>query len=212
MLRGLTYLQTVSGENQGNVVLWMQPDGTLNPSADPPELPDPSDSGASYWLARTIWALGEGYRAFRDADPGVRRLPAAATRACHRRRRPPGPHPNYDEMQTVDGLQWPSWLIVDWADASSEAIYGLPPTRKRAAVPPGFSPYSGWGKVWHSCSSGRLVAGPIGPIMPWARSRSVGMPGAIRCPEPWRPPVPPSGTPGGSGWRCARWAASRLTS
>jgi hypothetical protein len=69
MLRGLTYLQTVSGPNAGNVVLWMQPDGTLNPSAEPKELPDPSDSDASYWLARTIWALGEGYAAFEQTDP-----------------------------------------------------------------------------------------------------------------------------------------------
>ena len=69
MLRGLTYLQTVSGRNAGNVVLWMQPDGTLNPSAEPVELPDPSDSDASYWLARTVWALGEGYAAFKGDDP-----------------------------------------------------------------------------------------------------------------------------------------------
>ena len=68
MLRGLTYLQTASGENAGNVVLWMQPDGTLNPSAEPVELPDPSDSDASYWVARTIWALGEGYAAFAATD------------------------------------------------------------------------------------------------------------------------------------------------
>ena len=70
MLRGLTYLQTTTpGEDAGNVVLWMQPDGTLNPSAEPKELPDPSDSDASYWLARTIWALGEGYAAFEQSDP-----------------------------------------------------------------------------------------------------------------------------------------------
>jgi hypothetical protein len=31
LLRGLTYLQTASGPNAGNVVLWMQPDGGLNP-------------------------------------------------------------------------------------------------------------------------------------------------------------------------------------
>ena len=68
MLRGLTYLQTASGENAGNVVLWMQPDGTLNRSAKPVELPDPSDSDASYWVARTIWALGEGYAAFAATD------------------------------------------------------------------------------------------------------------------------------------------------
>lgn len=63
MLRGLTYLQTTSGADAGNVVLWMQPDGALNRSARPVELPDPSDSGPSYWLARTVWALGEGYAA-----------------------------------------------------------------------------------------------------------------------------------------------------
>ena len=64
LLRGLTFLQSPNG----NVVLWMQPDGTLNPSADPAELPDPSDSGPAYWLARTVWALGEGYAVFRRAD------------------------------------------------------------------------------------------------------------------------------------------------
>jgi hypothetical protein len=68
LLRGLTYMQTATGPNAGNVVLWMQPRGTLNPSPVPLELPDPSDSAASYWLARTVWALGEGYRAFADAD------------------------------------------------------------------------------------------------------------------------------------------------
>ena len=34
MLRGLTYLQTASGPDAGNVVLWMQPDGTLAPEPD----------------------------------------------------------------------------------------------------------------------------------------------------------------------------------
>jgi hypothetical protein len=65
LLRGVTYLQTSSGPDAGNVVLWMQPDGTLNPSPTPTEEPDPSDSGPSYWPARTIWALGEGDAAFR---------------------------------------------------------------------------------------------------------------------------------------------------
>jgi hypothetical protein len=47
----------------------MQPVRTLYPSAEPIELPNPSDSEASYWLARTIWAFGEGYAAFVDAAP-----------------------------------------------------------------------------------------------------------------------------------------------
>ncbi len=35
LLRAVAYFQTSSGPDAGNVVLWMQPDGTLNPSADP---------------------------------------------------------------------------------------------------------------------------------------------------------------------------------
>ena len=93
MLRGLTYLQTASGPNAGNVVLWMQPDGTLNPSADPVELPDPSDSDASFWLARTIWALGEGYAAFEKSDPAFARFLRDRLELSTRRGRPSGPRP-----------------------------------------------------------------------------------------------------------------------
>ena len=52
----------------------MQPDGTFNPSPEPVELPDPSDSAESYWLARTVWALGEGYREFKSIDPAFARF------------------------------------------------------------------------------------------------------------------------------------------
>ena len=76
LLRGVAYHQTVTGPDAGNVVLWMQPDGTLNPSAEPVEQPDPSDSEESYWLARTIWALGEGYAAFRQP---TRRSPGSSS-------------------------------------------------------------------------------------------------------------------------------------
>ena len=31
--------------------------------------PNPSDSAESFWLARTVWALGEGYAGFKTADP-----------------------------------------------------------------------------------------------------------------------------------------------
>ena len=70
LLRTITYMQTLTNDaRRGNFVLWMEPNGTLNPSAIPTESPDPSDSGQSYWLARSIWALGEGYAAFQHADP-----------------------------------------------------------------------------------------------------------------------------------------------
>ena len=124
MLRGLTYLQTTTGAQRGNVVLWMQPDGTLNPSAEPVEQPDPSDSDASYWLARTIWALGEGYAAFERTDPAFARFLARrldlATGAIDRQ-----VLDAYGQHLDIDGQQTPAWLIADGADASAEAVLGL---------------------------------------------------------------------------------------
>jgi len=128
LLRGLAYLQSPNG----NVVLWMQPDGTLNPSADPVELPDPSDSDASYWLARSVWAFGEGYRAFRLQDPAFARFLAGrldlALGALDRE-----VLSKYPETQVVDGRSVPAWLIVDGADATAEAMLGLAAYRSPAS-------------------------------------------------------------------------------
>ena len=124
MLRGLTYLQTTTGAHRGNVVLWMQPDGTLHPSAEPVEQPDPSDSDASYWLARTVWALGEGYAAFKRTDPAFSRFLAQrlhlATGAIDRQ-----VLDAYGTYLQIDGKKTPAWLIADGADASAEAVLGL---------------------------------------------------------------------------------------
>jgi YD repeat-containing protein len=125
LLRSVTYMQTLTDDSRrGNFVLWMQPDGTLNPSADPKELPDPSDSDASYWLARSIWALGEGYEAFRAADPDFASFLHArlelALDALDRE-----VLVRYGTHRVFDGANFPAWLIVDGADASSEAVYGL---------------------------------------------------------------------------------------
>lgn len=124
LLRGLTYLQTASGPHAGNVVLWMQPDGALNPSALPKEEPDPSDSANSYWLARTIWALGEGYRAFVHHDRAFARfLRQRLDLAIHALDQ--DSLSRFGEYQSVDGARTPAWLIVDGADASAEAVLGL---------------------------------------------------------------------------------------
>src|SRR4029453_11480332 len=136
LLRGVTYLQTSSGPNAGNVVLWMQPDGTLNLTPTPPDNPNPSDSGPSYWLARTIWALGEGYAAFRTIDPAFARFLRErldlALDALDRQVL----DPRYGTYQVVDGLRWPAWLIVDGADASSEALHGLGASVRAGAAAP----------------------------------------------------------------------------
>ena len=172
MLRGVTYLQTATGPNAGNVVLWMQPDGTLNPSAEPVELPDPSDSDASYWLARTIWALGEGYAAFAEADPAfagfLRDRLELAVDAVDRQ-----VLDAYGQLLSIDGEPAPAWLIADGADASAEAVLGL-----SAYVEEGGSAKAR--RVLTQLSEGiaELAAGdaqtwPMGAVRPWALSRSV---------------------------------------
>jgi len=124
LLRGLTYLQDATGPHAGDVVLWMQPDGRLHPTATPADTPDPSDSGASYWLARTVWALGEGYAAFRTQDPGFGRFRAAredlAVRALDRQ-----VLSRYPRTVLVDGRHRPAWLVTGGADATAEALLGL---------------------------------------------------------------------------------------
>jgi hypothetical protein len=173
LLRGVAYLQTSSGPDAGNVVLWMQPDGTLNLSPTPPDNPDPSDSGPSYWLARTIWALGEGYAAFHTADPAFARFLRErldlALDALDRQVL----DPRYGTYQTVDGLRWPAWLIVDGADASSEALYGLV-----AYVRAGADARAGRDLTRLATGIAAMPLGdarhwPFGAIMPWGLSRSV---------------------------------------
>ncbi|HEV3015256.1 MAG TPA: hypothetical protein VG499_18445 [Actinomycetota bacterium] len=173
LLRGVTYLQTSSGPDAGNVVLWMQPDGTLNPSPTPTEEPDPSDSGPSYWLARTIWALGEGYAAFRAADPAfagfLRERLELSLDALDRQVL----DPRYGTYQTVDGLRLPAWLIVDGADASSEAVYGL-----AAYVRAGGPARARLDLRRLADGVARMPLGdvrdwPYGALLPWARSRSL---------------------------------------
>src|SRR4029453_5531818 len=173
LLRGVTYLQTSSGPNAGNVVLWMQPDGTLNLTPTPPDNPNPSDSGPSYWLARTIWALGEGYAAFRTIDPAFARFLRErldlALDALDRQVL----DPRYGTYQVVDGLRWPAWLIVDGADASSEALYGLVASVRAGADARASRDLTRLASGIAAMPLGDARHWPFGAIMPWGLSRSV---------------------------------------
>jgi hypothetical protein len=172
MLRGLTYLQTVSGRNAGNVVLWMQPDGTLNRSAEPKELPDPSDSDASYWLARTIWALGEGYAAFRGKDPAfasfLRNRLELAVGAVDRQ-----VLDRYGDHLDIDGQPAPAWLIADGADASAEAVLGLSAYVAAGGSAAARTALSRLSEGIAELRGGDARHWPVGAIRPWALSRSV---------------------------------------
>ena len=173
LLRTVAYLQTTDGPDAGNVVLWMQPDGTLNPSADPVELPDPSDSGPSYWSARAIWAFGEGYAAFRDADPAFAaflqdRL-ALSISALNR-----DVLVRYGQWAQSDGVRVPTWLIVDGADASAEAVHGL---AARVQAAPGDSAAATalrqLAEGIAALSAGDARTWPYGALLPWAQSTTL---------------------------------------
>jgi hypothetical protein len=177
VLRSLAYLQTDSGPDAGNVVLWMQTDGELNPSAEPVELPDPSDSADSYWLARTLWAFGEGYAAFRDSDPEFaaflqQRLQlgiAAVDREVLVR---------YGEYDVADGVEVPGWLIADGADATAEALIGLSAYLEAAPDDAGVRSSTaqlaeGVAALARTTSEGDTTEWPYGAALPWALSRSM---------------------------------------
>jgi hypothetical protein len=172
MLRGLTYLQTSSGPNAGNVVLWMQPDGALNPSAEPKELPDPSDSDASYWLARTIWALGEGYAAFEQSDPAfasfLRDRLELAVDAVDRQ-----VLDRYGDHLDIDGQPAPAWLIADGADATAEAVLGLSAYVAAGGSAGARSALSKLSEGIADLGGGDARSWPMGAIRPWALSRSI---------------------------------------
>jgi hypothetical protein len=172
LLRGVTYLQTSSGPNAGNVVLWMQPDGTLNRSAEPVEQPDPSDSAESYWLARTIWALGEGYAAFRTEDPDfasfLRRRLELAVDAVDRQ-----VLDNYGEYLDIDGQRTPAWLVVDGADATAEAILGLTAYVRAGGSDRARTVLRRLSEGVAALTEGDARSWPFGAVRPWALSRSV---------------------------------------
>ena len=172
MLRGLTYLQTVSEPNAGNVVLWMQADGTLNTIADPPETPSPSYSGASYWLARTTWALGEGYAAFKTQDPAFARFLSArmnlAVSALQDQ-----VLVKYGSFQQVDGKSVPSWLVVDGADASAEAVLGLSAYVEAGGTPAARTALSQLSEGIAGLAGGNARSWPFGAVLPWALSQSI---------------------------------------
>lgn len=168
LLRTVAYHQTTDGPSAGNVVLWMQPDGDLNPSAEPVELPDPSDSGPSYWTARTVWALGEGYAAFVDDDPGfaafLKERLALSRGAIER-----DVLSKYGQYTEADGKRVPAWLIVDGADASAEAVLGLT-AAVRAGDESSATAARQLAEGVAAMASGSTRQWPYGAILPWAQS------------------------------------------
>ncbi|MGH1522773.1 hypothetical protein ACRAWC_01235 [Leifsonia sp. L25] len=170
LLRELTYLQVDSGPNAGNVVLWQQHDGTLNPSAIPADQPNPSDSGESYWLARTVWALGEGYAGFEKSDPAfasfLQQRMSLALRSLERHSLA-----KYGTTETANGVTVPGWLIVGSASPTAEAVLGL--SAYTAAAPgdgQARTDLQRYAKGIAGLSSGGTGQWPFGALLPEANS------------------------------------------
>jgi len=172
LLRTLTYLQDADGPHAGNVVLWMQADGTLNLTPTPADSPNPSDSAESYWLARTLWAVGEGYAAFQQRDPALAaflrdRLHLgldALDRGCLS---------HYGQWLVADDVRVPAWLITGGADATAEACLGLAAYVK--AAPDDARARTALSRLAEGVAamrSGETGVWPFGAILPWTLSQS----------------------------------------
>ena len=150
-----------------------RPTARSTPAPSRAELPDPSDSDESYWLARTVWALGEGYAAFADRRPCG--SPTSCATGCSwpsgraRARRPwRATAPGW--WRTTSGC--PAWLITGGADATAEACLGL-----AAYVPASARRSRERGRRWPALRRGRRGDAqsdgdgvwPFGAVLPWTR-------------------------------------------
>ena len=172
LLRSVAYFQTTDGPDAGNVVLWMQPDGTFNPSPEPVELPDPSDSGPSYWLARTLWALGEGYAAFEDEDPAFAAFLderfELSLGALNRQ-----VLSTYGTWTVSDGKRVPTWLVTNGADASAEAVLGLAARVEASPDRAASKALRQLATGIAAMSDGSAREWPYDAVLPWAESPAI---------------------------------------
>lgn len=172
LLRELTYLQDSSGPDAGNVVLWQQSDGTLNPTPTPADSPNPSDSAESYWLGRTVWALGEGYAEFEHSNPSFaaflqQRMDLALSALDRQSLAKDG------QYVQANGAKVPAWLLTGSAGATAEAVLGL---SAYAAADPhdavAHTALSEYADGIAAMSSGGTGVWPFGAILPEDDSRS----------------------------------------
>ncbi len=201
VLRSLAFLQTASGPNAGRVVLWQQEDGTLNPSAVPVELPDPSDSAESYWLARSVWAFGEGYASFLRDDPEFAAFLLARLHLCLDALGLESLSRAGQWVQS-DGRRLPAWLIAGGADATAEAMLGLAAAteagdfRSRTAL-------QSYGEGVAAMSTDPARGWPFGAVLPWT--------GSLGFWHAWGAAAPEALARAGALLRRRDWSAAALS-
>ena len=191
LLRTITYLQTAEGPNAGNVVLWMQADGTLTPSAEagraarsvrlgPELLARAHDLGSRRGLCRVCGRIAR-FAAFLE-----QRL-ALSVEALNRQ-----VLVHYGEWAVSDGMRVPAWLIVDGADASAEAVLGLAARSSPRPATPSRRPHSASSpKASRRCPPATSDRGRMERSCPGRSRAACGTRGARRCRRRWpRHPSP----------------------
>ena len=113
------------GPNAGNVVLWMQPDGTLNPSAEPGRAAGPVGQRRVVLAGPHHLGAGGGVRRLRAAPTPPSRGSSSSGSTSRSARSTGRCSTRTGSTCNIDGRRTPAWLIVDGADASAEAVLGL---------------------------------------------------------------------------------------
>ncbi len=79
----------------------------------------------------------------------------------------------YGEYQIVDGKRVPAWLVVDGADASSEAVLGLSAYVRAGGPPAARVALARLAAGIAEMGGGSTEVWPYGAVLPWALSRSL---------------------------------------
>ncbi len=170
-LRFVMYMQTQEGPEAGNFVLWMQPDGALNPSPTPPDDPNPADAAFSWWAARGMWALAAGYEVFKDEQPELAEALAARLElsmgALERLLQP-----DYGTYTDLHGYAVPAWFINGGADASSIALIALTTYYRASGDPQAARLAAPLADAIAQFQFGSPVTWPFEAHLPWAGSLS----------------------------------------
>lgn len=116
--RGLLEFVMAMQAEDGEFYNFVFEDGTIN------RLGITSRKGAGWWAARAVWALAEGYAAFREREPELAvRLEASLLRAL-----PPFAAkvmPSLGSFREIHGFRVPAWIPDDGADMASNLVLGL---------------------------------------------------------------------------------------
>jgi Glycosyl hydrolase family 9 len=119
-----------------------------------------------WWAARGVWAMGEGYRIFRDRDPAYAKLLQQCMQKTF-------VHldtllQRYPAMDTINGFNVPRWLLYNSAgDATSELVLGLA-AYYRATNDPQVKIYlEKFGAAFVAMQLGDEKNFPFGAILSW---------------------------------------------